>query len=259
MVRSLEALRARGASATARFEDRSERAAAHRASAPEGLSSLDGLPEALASARRDDASARHEVAALEARLEADDQVRAQRHLVQAEHDGQHARVQTWSSLDGLIGSADGKRFRVFAQGLTLRLLLDHANEQLGRFAARYALRQVHGMELALQVVDRDMGDELRSIQSLSGGETFLVSLALALGLSSLTSSRVRLDTLFIDEGFGSLDPESLEVAIAALEALQASGCQDGVISHVPAMTERFAARIEVQPIGRAESVVRVVE
>ena len=103
-----------------------------------------------------------------------------------------------------------------------------------------------------------MGDEVRGVHGLSGGETFLVSLALALALASIAARRVPVGSLFVDEGFGGLDGESLEVALAALDALQASGRQVGVISHVPAIAERFAARIEVRPCGHAESVVRVV-
>src|SRR5205814_663244 len=100
--------------------------------------------------------------------------------------------------------------------------------------------------LALMVVDQDMGDEMRSVHSLSGGESFLVSLALALGLASLSSNRVRVESLFIDEGFGSLDADTLRVAIDALDALQAMGRKVGVISHVQEMAERIGTRIVLQ-------------
>jgi exonuclease SbcC len=130
--------------------------------------------------------------------------------------------------------------------------------QLERLAPRYALRRAPGAELAVQVVDREMGEEIRGIKSLSGGETFLVSLALALALASVTARRVPVHSLFIDEGFGGLDAESLEIALAALDALQATGRQVGVVSHVAALSERFAARIEVRPRGNAESTVEVV-
>jgi exonuclease SbcC len=105
------------------------------------------------------------------------------------------------------------------------------------------------------VVDQDMGDELRSVHSLSGGESFLVSLALALGLASLSSNRVRVESLFIDEGFGSLDPETLSVALDALDGLQAMGRKVGVISHVQEMTERIATRILVQRMSGGKSQV----
>ncbi|NDD29910.1 MAG: hypothetical protein EB084_16770 [Proteobacteria bacterium] len=162
-------------------------------------------------------------------------------------------------LSDLIGSADGKRMQVFAQGLTLDLLVAYANEHLGELARRYRLMRVpHKKEaLALQVVDLDMGDEVRSVDSLSGGETFLVSLALALGLSSLSAQRARIDSLFIDEGFGSLDAETLETALAALESLQATGRQIGLISHVPGISERVGAVVRVERQGAGRSVVRV--
>jgi len=107
--------------------------------------------------------------------------------------------------------------------------------------------------MELQVIDGDMADEVRGTNSLSGGETFLVSLALALALSSLASREVRIDTLFIDEGFGSLDPQTLDVAIAALESLQATGRQVGIISHVRALSEKIGTQVRVQRMGAGKS------
>ena len=103
-----------------------------------------------------------------------------------------------------------------------------------------------------------MGGEVRTTTALSGGETFVVSLALALGLASLASRRMRLGTLFVDEGFGSLDAASLEVVLGALDALEATGRQIGIVSHVPELEERFAARVEVRPEGHGKSRVVVV-
>jgi exonuclease SbcC len=212
----------------------------------------------ISKARELEDAARALLAGAQQRIVRDDELRTSRASALAELEGSRARVRTWAALDEAIGSADGKRFRVFAQGLTLELLLETANVHLGILAPRYALERTPGTELGIQVVDRELGDEIRGVRSLSGGETFLVSLALALALGSMTSRRVRLGTLFIDEGFGGLDAESLDVVLSALDALQATGCQVGVISHVAAMAERFAARVEVTPRGRAESVVRVV-
>ena len=170
---------------------------------------------------------------------------------------QRERARVWQALSDLIGSHDGKKFRSFAQGLTLDLLLAHANRHLEDLAPRYRLERVPGYHLAIQVVDRYMGDEVRGVNSLSGGESFLVSLALALGLSSLSSRQVRVESLFVDEGFGSLDPETLEVVLATLDALQASGRRIGVISHVPGLAERIGVRVEVVPDGSGRSRVRV--
>ena len=156
----------------------------------------------------------------------------------------------------MIGSADGKKFRNFAQQLTLDILLRDANLHLQSLSRRYRLERITD-SLGLLVVDQDMGDELRSVHSLSGGESFLVSLALALGLASLSSNRVRVESLFIDEGFGSLDADSLRVAMDALDNLQALGRKVGVISHVQEMTERIGTRINVRRMAGGQSKVTV--
>lgn len=160
-------------------------------------------------------------------------------------DKQHAISRVWSQLSELIGSADGKKFRNFAQQLTLDILLSYGNQHLQSLTRRYRLQRIKD-SLGLLVVDQDMGDEVRSVHSLSGGESFLVSLALALGLASLSSHRVRVESLFIDEGFGSLDADSLSVAMDALDNLQSQGRKVGVISHVQEMTERIGTRVQVQ-------------
>lgn len=131
-------------------------------------------------------------------------------------------AERWAKLNKLIGSADGAKFKVIAQSYTLNLLLLHANQHLSYLSKRYKLQQVPDT-LALQVIDCDMCDEIRTVYSLSGGESFLISLALALGLSSLSSNNLKVESLFIDEGFGSLDAESLRTAMEALEQLQMQG------------------------------------
>lgn len=164
----------------------------------------------------------------------DDQRLQASSALQTQISTQAAVNDTWAKLGGLIGSADGKRFRNIAQQLTLDILLGYANRHLQDLSRRYRLERV-AETLALQVVDQDMGDEIRSVHSLSGDESFLLSLALALGLASLSSNRVRVESLFIDEGFGSLDADTLRVAIDALDSLQAMGRKVGVISHVQEM------------------------
>lgn len=172
----------------------------------------------------------------------------------AEIEKQEATHRLWAQLSDLIGSADGKKFRNYAQQFTLDVLLGYANLHLTELSRRYRLERIKDT-LALMVVDQDMGDELRSVHSLSGGESFLVSLALALGLASLSTNRVRVESLFIDEGFGSLDPETLSVAMNALDGLQAMGRKVGVISHVQEMTERISTRILVQRLAGGKSQV----
>ncbi len=162
----------------------------------------------------------------------------------------------WKKLNDLLGSADGKKFRQIAQEYTLEFLLVYANVQLKELTGRYRLEVIPG-SLALQVVDRDMGDEIRSVHSLSGGESFLVSLALALGLASLSSNRMTLESLFIDEGFGSLDPQTLGIAMDALERLRNQGRKVGVISHVQEMTERIRTQVRVVNKANGRSSVEV--
>ena len=173
----------------------------------------------------------------------------------AEIAAQQAHCDLWGGLAELIGSANGAKFRTFAQSLTLERLLLVANDHLNELAPRYQLQRVPGTDLALQVVDRDMGDEIRGVESLSGGESFLVSLALALGLASLSSKETQVESLFIDEGFGTLDPESLDTALACLDSLQSTGRQIGVISHVQTMVERIGVQIRIEALGGGESRV----
>ncbi len=167
---------------------------------------------------------------------------------------QEAIHRLWAQLSEMIGSHDGKKFRNYSQQFTLDVLLGYANQHLAELSRRYRLERIKD-SLALMVVDQDMGDELRSVHSLSGGESFLVSLALALGLASLSSNRVRVESLFIDEGFGSLDPETLSIAMDALDGLQSMGRKVGVISHVQEMTERISTRILVQRMAGGMSQV----
>lgn len=178
-------------------------------------------------------------------------------LVQA-IDAQTRAARIWWQMNELIGAADGKKFRNHAQQLTLDILLAYANAHLKDLARRYRLERVPN-SLGLMVVDQDMGNEHRSVHSLSGGESFLVSLALALGLASLSSHRVQVESLFIDEGFGSLDSDTLRVAIDALDSLQSMGRTVGVISHVQEMTDRIGTSIHVKRLPGGESRVVVTK
>ena len=166
-------------------------------------------------------------------------------------------AERWAKLNKLIGSADGAKFKVIAQSYTLNLLLLHANQHLSYLSKRYKLQQVPDT-LALPVIDCVMCDEIRTVYSLSGGESFLISLALALGLSSLSSNNLKVESLFIDEGFGSLDAESLRTAMEALEQLQMQGRKIGVISHVQEMSERISVQVQVHKKVNGKSVLTVV-
>lgn len=164
--------------------------------------------------------------------------------------------ETWAKLNALLGSSDGKKFKVIAQGYTLEILLTYTNKHISELTKRYQLQRIPDT-LALQVIDIDMLGEIRSVHSLSGGESFLISLALALGLSSLSSNRMNIESLFIDEGFGSLDADTLRIAMDALERLQTQGRKIGVISHVAEMTERIATQIQIVKEANGRSRVKV--
>lgn len=176
--------------------------------------------------------------------------------LQEELDKKRAISERWAKLNDLLGSSDGAKFRRIAQGYTLDVLLNYANVQLKNLTNRYYLERVPD-SLALQVIDRDMCDEARTVHSLSGGESFLVSLALALGLSALSSNRMKVESLFIDEGFGSLDADTLRIALDALENLRTQGRKIGVISHVQEMTERIPVQIKVNRAGNGRSFLEI--
>ncbi|MEN9946695.1 MAG: hypothetical protein RLZZ293_1081 [Pseudomonadota bacterium] len=162
---------------------------------------------------------------------------------------QQQQFQRWNNLHKLIGSADGKKFRNFAQGLTFDLVVKHANLQLQSMSPRYLLIRDNNAPLELNVIDNYQGGEQRSTKNLSGGESFLISLALALGLSKLSSNKVQVDSLFLDEGFGTLDEEALQTALDALDSLQQNGKLIGVISHISALKERINLQIQLHAIS----------
>ncbi|MDQ3298020.1 MAG: nuclease SbcCD subunit C, partial [Myxococcota bacterium] len=203
------------------------------------------------------AAADGDAARLAAMLAADADARARRDAALAQLLDSEASAEVDRILGTVIGSHDGKLFRSFAQSLTLDALLAVANAHLEELAPRYQLERVPRHDLELQVIDRDLGAEVRSVQSLSGGESFLVSLALALGLSSMSAHDVRVRTLLIDEGFGTLDPSTLDTALSVLDALRQTGRQVGVISHVPALVERVGAHVRVVQRGGGRSEVIV--
>ncbi|NTU73394.1 exonuclease SbcC, partial [Candidatus Roizmanbacteria bacterium] len=169
-------------------------------------------------------------------------------------DAQQLEFTRWDLLHELIGSADGKKYRNFAQGLTFEIMIGHANRQLQKLTDRYLLIRDDAQPLELNVIDNYQAGEIRSTKNLSGGESFIVSLSLALGLSHMASKNVRVDSLFLDEGFGTLDEEALDTALETLAGLQQDGKLIGVISHVPALKERISTQIQVMPLtgGRSQ-------
>ena len=158
----------------------------------------------------------------------------------------------WTAITDAIG-ADGKTLRKIAQCYTLSFLIAHANQEIRKFNSRYELQQVKH-SLGIRVIDHDRADDIRDTTSLSGGETFIVSLGLALGLSALSSRNISFENLFIDEGFGTLDPDTLATVIDSLAMLQSSqGKKVGVISHTDTMSERITTQIRIIKNGNSGS------
>lgn len=253
---ALQALHTTLEQAKVRVDERHRRLQEHHTSTPPSRD-LPTLTSALPDLRTAVDAARQQAAQVRAELYNDDTRRQQSAELLTKLAEREREAILWGRVDELIGSADGSKFRRFAQSLTLENLLGHANLHLQDLTRRYRLERAPGSDLELQVIDREMGDEVRSVHSLSGGESFLTSLALALGLASLAADRTPVESLFIDEGFGSLDPETLDTALASLDALQAQGRQVGVISHVPALTERIGVQIRVLPRGGGRSELRL--
>ncbi len=170
-------------------------------------------------------------------------------------------ASVWLRLDRLIGTNGGRAFQEFAQSLNLQRLIDHANGHLRRLSQRYKLVQKLDKNdqptLDFSVEDLWQVGSKRGLRSLSGGERFLVSLALALGLSDLRNRTLPVETLLLDEGFGTLDQETLEVALGALDQLQSDGRRVGIISHVAGLKERIQAQVRVENLGGGRSCLQM--
>ena len=217
--------------------------------AENAVPSLAELKAALTVLEHEQRTLSEQLGAQRALLARDEQARSSQQALFAQIATQTRDSDLWQRLDGLIGSAKGDKFRKFAQGLTLDHLLHLANRHLGRLHARYLLRRRLRGELELDIIDSWQGDVARDTRTLSGGESFLVSLALALALSDLVSHKTSIDSLFLDEGFGTLDGDTLETALAALDTLNASGKMIGIISHVDSLKERIPTQIRVDKGG----------
>ena len=221
------------------------------------IESPEQLPEIIKKQQEENLNTERALSTMEARLLQQAKNKLTVEQIAKELAEKQTIAERWAKLNKLIGSADGAKFKVIAQSYTLNLLLLHANKHLSYLSKRYKLQQVPDT-LALQVIDCDMCDEIRTVYSLSGGESFLISLALALCLSSLSSNNLKVESLFIDEGFGSLDAESLRTAMEALEQLQMQGRKIGVISHVQEMSERISVQVQVHKKVNGKSVLTVV-
>lgn len=238
-----EAVLAASRAALAQCEQQAPRAADGAVLAVPSLAELEAELARLEAQARGYSEAQGARRALLAR---DDAARQEQQELLAAIAQERADGDLWQQLDSLIGSARGDKFRKFAQSLTLDQLLVLANRHLGRLHDRYQLRRKAGGELELEIVDTWQADAARDTRTLSGGESFLVSLALALALSDLVSHKTSIDSLFLDEGFGTLDQETLEIALDALDSLNAGGKMIGIISHVEALKARIPVQIRIE-------------
>lgn len=238
----------------ARQKDRKERYDAELAKKVTDLT----IDEVRAQVKALDASLgelKEKIAELKTTLNSNESSKKKRKAKQAGIEAQEKECQKWGNLHNLIGSADGKKFRNYAQGLTFDVMIGHANKQLQQLTDRYVLIRGSKNPLELEVIDNYQAGVIRSTKNLSGGESFLVSLSLALGLSQMASKKVRVDSLFLDEGFGTLDDESLSLALEALASYQQNGKIIGVISHVQALKERISAQLQVIPQAGGKSTL----
>ena len=195
---------------------------------------------------------------LHIRIELDDGNRRKLADQQELLDAARKEAGVWNTMRRLIGSHDGAKFRKYAQSISLDILIRRANDHLGRLSDRYRIRRLAGEELQLEIEDLHQAGATRPMTSLSGGESFLASLALALGLSELAGRNVRIDSLFIDEGFGSLDSDVLDLAIGTLESLHQHNKSVGVISHVELLKQRITTQIQVIKQTAGDSILKIV-
>ena len=221
-----------------------------------GTDSLDEVEEVFSEQRERIIAVSGGISAQLQKLETLRAQKAKTAELEQEYDTQKAVAERWSALDDFIGSSKGDKFRVFAQKVTLELVVNNANAYLRKMNGRYLLVITPDTtELELSVIDNEQAGEIRPTENLSGGERFIVSLALALGLSQISGSKARVDSLFLDEGFGSLDSDSLNTALDALAEVRREGRMIGIISHVEALRERIAAQIRVIPKTEGVSVL----
>ena len=198
----------------------------------------------------------HKIGAITQKLEDNDKAKEHFESKKKDIEKQKRECEKWEKLHSLIGSHDGKTYRNFAQGITFEIMVSYANQQLKKMNDRYILIRDDHEQLDLNVIDQYQAGEIRSIKNLSGGESFMVSLALALGLSKMASRKVRVDSLFLDEGFGTLDDESLQIALETLAGLPQDGKIIGVISHVQALKDRISTQINIQKLTRGKSILK---
>ena len=204
-----------------------------------------------------------EIGRIKLRLSDNEKVKLQSKKIIEELEERNKILLPWKMLNNLIGSKEGDKYQTFAQKITMSFLLKNANKYLERISGRYILsifadnstdkKEDKKDDMSLFVKDLEQGGIVRPVSNLSGGETFMISLALALGLSSMSRKNIKIDSLFIDEGFATLDEYSLANAIYVLNSLAGEGKTVGIISHVESLKDSIKTKIEIEKISEGKS------
>ncbi|MDE6182983.1 MAG: ATP-dependent exonuclease, partial [Rikenellaceae bacterium] len=255
---ALEAMHQRVTAAQATLLERSRNLALHLKAPerPSDTETLESLNIALQDMRQTASTLSTRISELHVTLGTDEHNRLMLKTLEEKSDSIRSLLVHWERLNDLFGSATGDKFKSIAQGYTLETLVSFSNVHLAELSSRYRMLR-RPDTLILEVVDLDMLNQTRPVNSLSGGESFLVSLALALGLASLSGGELRVESLFIDEGFGSLDADTMRTAIDALEKLHVSGRKIGVISHVAELSDRIPVQIKVTAQASGGSKIKI--
>jgi exonuclease SbcC len=248
------------ATATATRSERERSIEEHRKATirPEENENLDTLKSAIEEINELNRGIIEEIANINATLLKNEENSLKFAQYKEDYEAKQKFAKEIGTLNTMFGSATGDKLMKLAQGYTLGILLDVANVHLKEITGRYELARISDKSLGIKIIDLDMLSESRSVHSLSGGETFLVSFALSLALSSISSNRMSIESLFIDEGFGTLDSETLRTVMSALERLQSQGRTIGVISHSSEMLEQIPVKVAVikQNAGRSRIEIK---
>ncbi len=199
-----------------------------------------------------------ELGALKSQIEQDKENVKKREKEQSSLEEQEKIAKEWQKLNELIGSENGEKYQIYVQGQTLSSLVNLANEHLKKLNRRYLLAIKDMNSLELEVIDLEQNESRRGVNTLSGGESFIVSLALSLGLLEMNSEQIEINTLFLDEGFETLDEESLQQVIEALSTLESEGKIIGIVSHIPLLKEKIKTQIKIERRDNGESELCVV-
>lgn len=200
-------------------------------------------------------SNREKIGSVQKELDMDARNRRRHDELMIEYKSAESKHRLYSTLNSYIGDRDGDKFNRIVQRLTVQHLFGMANRRMRQLMDRYRIELADGTD-DIWLTDLYMGGERRTIDSASGGERFIISLALALSLSEMASMNVKIDSMFIDEGFGSLSPDELYQAIDMLERLQVENEKMvGIISHVESLKERITTQIVARKLQEGESTL----